>query len=77
MRANQLFKLGRLGEMVARRVSFEVAQIQARRASEYIFTGIAMHSLARRAIIEDDLCFEFRSKIQRELNFLIKTVLLR
>ena len=77
MRANQLFKLGRLGEMVARRVSFEVAQIQARRASEYIFTGIAMLSLARRAIIEDDLCFEFRSKIQRELNFLIKTVLLR
>ena len=45
---------------------FEVARIQARRASECIFSGIVMHSLARRACIENAFWCEFPGKTQRE-----------
>ena len=46
---------------------FDVALIQARSASECIFTSLGVHSLARRACIENALQFEIRSEIQGEL----------
>ena len=52
---------------------FEVALIQARRASECIFKSFVMHSLARRACIENALFFQFPRKIRGELKVLIKT----
>ena len=52
---------------------FDVALIQARRASECISIGFVMHLLAPRACIENALHFEIPGEIQRELMILIKT----
>ena len=57
----------------ARLASFDVAPIQARRASECIFTGVLMHSLARRACIDNAWYFEFPRKIRRKLIVLTET----
>ena len=40
-----------------RQISFEVARIQARRASKCITNPLEMHSLARRACIENRFVF--------------------
>ena len=64
------FKVARIQAL---RASFDVAIIQARRASECIFTRVLMHSLARRACIDNAWCFEFPRKIRRELIVLTKT----
>ena len=52
---------------------FDVALIQARRASECISIRFVMHLLAPRACIENALHFEIPGEIQRELMILIKT----
>ena len=52
---------------------FDVALIQARRASECISIRFVMHLLAPRACIENALHFEIPGEIQRELMNLIIT----
>ena len=58
-------------QLLARCASFDVALIQARRASECTSLGFVMHLLAPRACIENALHFEIPGEIQRELMILI------